>query len=185
MPDQDSCPMVKSHGDGGFTPEDFLRIGVNVVFEAGVLVFHPETIALGSHIYLGHGAILKGYYNNRMEIGDGTWIGQQAFLHSGGGIFIGNHVGIGPGVKILTSAHDVDTHVDAILRSPIRFAPVRIEDGADIGTGAILLSGITVGEGAQVGAGAVVTKDVAPGSIVVGNPARHLRIRRRDTPDAT
>lgn len=185
MPDLDPCPTVRSHGDGRFAPGDFHRIGGNVVFEAGVLVFHPETIALGSHIYVGHGTILKGYYNNRMEIGDGTWIGQLAFLHSAGGIFIGMHVGIGPGVKILTSAHDVDADVDAILRSPIRFAPVRIGDGADIGTGAILLPGITVGEGAQVGAGAVVTKDVAPRSIVAGNPARYLRDRGRGSPDAT
>ena len=43
-----------------------------------------------------------------------------------------------------------------------------------IGAGAVLLPGITIGEGAMVGAGAVVTKDVAPGTTVIGNPARPL-----------
>ena len=50
-----------------------------------------------------------------------------------------------------------------------------IKKGASIGSGATLLCGITVGERAIVGAGAVVTKDVPPGMIVVGNPAKVLR----------
>ena len=53
----------------------------------------------------------------------------------------------------------------------------RIGDGASIGSGATILGGITVGDGAIVGAGAVVTKDVAPGEVVAGNPARQLRAR--------
>ena len=49
--------------------------------------------------------ILKGYYKNRMVIRSGAWIGQQCFLHSAGGLTIGHNVGIGPGVKIITSFH--------------------------------------------------------------------------------
>ena len=57
-------------------------------------------------------------------------------------------------------------------RPPYRTAPVRIEDDAWIGIGAIILKGVTIGAGARIGAGAVVTRDVAAGSTVVGNPAR-------------
>ena len=87
-------------------------------------------------------------------------------------------VGIGPKVAILTSTHEepaADAPERPIMQGPLRFAPVRLEDGCDIGVGAILLPGITVGRGAQVGAGAVVTHDVPPRSVVVGNPARLLR----------
>ena len=57
---------------------------------------------------------------------------------------------------------------------PERYPTTTIKSGASIGANAVLLPGITIGEGAMVGAGAVVTRDVAPGTIVVGNPARAL-----------
>lgn len=53
----------------------------------------------------------------------------------------------------------------------------RVCRGASIGSGAVILGNVTVGAGALVGAGAVVTRDVKPGAIVVGNPARFLRMR--------
>ena len=52
--------------------------------------------------------------------------------------------------------------------------PIRIEDGAWIGAGAIILAGVTVGQKSIVGAGAVVTRDVPPYAIVAGNPAKVL-----------
>ena len=47
--------------------------------------------------------------------------------------------------------------------------------GASIGSGAVILCGVTIGEGALVGAGSVVTKDVPPYTVVAGNPAKELR----------
>ena len=61
---------------------------------------------------------------------------------------------------------------DRSLRPPFISRPVVIEDDAWIGIGAIILKGVTIGRGARVGAGAVVTRDVEPGTHVVGNPAR-------------
>lgn len=138
------------------------------------MIFHPENVSLGDGVYVGHNAILKGYHRNRLDVGEGTWIGQMCFFHSAGGIRIGRHVGIGPGVQILTSAHDL-AGTGPILHRPLRFSPVVIDDGADIGVGAILLPGVTIGAEAQIGAGAVVTRDVPPGSVVGGVPARPLR----------
>jgi UDP-2-acetamido-3-amino-2,3-dideoxy-glucuronate N-acetyltransferase len=57
-----------------------------------------------------------------------------------------------------------------------KIVPTRVRRRASIGSGAVILSGITIGEGAMIGAGAVVTKDVPPRSIVAGNPARILRM---------
>jgi acetyltransferase-like isoleucine patch superfamily enzyme len=167
-----------SHGDGHFIPSSFATLGDGVVFEEGVRVWHPETIHLGSNVYLGHDAMLKGYYKGQITIGDNTWIGQGVFMHAAGDIVIGHSVGIGPYVKILTSSHEIpEDQKTPILAAPLTFSPVTIGDGADIGVGAIILPGVTVGDGAQVGAGAVVTQDVSPYSIVAGNPARVLRVR--------
>jgi len=170
-------PRHRSHGTGTFSTEDFARCGDNCVFETGVLVFHPEKIDLGHNVYVGHQAILKGYYKADMTIDDETWIGQQCFLHSAGGLTIGARVGIGPGVRIITSRHSEAGRDVAILDSPIEFLPVTIEDEADIGTGATILPGVRIGRGAQIGAGAVVSEDVPDYAVAAGVPARVLRQR--------
>ena len=170
--------LYKSHGTGTFEPSQFRKIGENVIFENGVLVFHPENIELGSNIYVGHNSILKGYYKNLMTIGDNTWIGQNCYFHSAGGITIGKNVGIAPDVKILTSFHNEEGIEKPILFSNLDFAGVVIEDNSDIGIGAIILPGVCVGKGVQIGAGAVVTKNIPDYSVAAGNPARVLRSRK-------
>ena len=165
---------MKTHGTG-LPPWDFHECGSGVVIEHGTLVFHPETLSIGDDVYIGHYAIVKGYYNSRMSIGRGTWIGQQAFLHAGGGLTVGDEVGIGPGARILTSAHDLrqDSHL-AIMKRPLQFAAVEIGDGCDLGVNSVILPGVRLGRQVQVAAGAVVTKSFPDGSVVAGVPAREL-----------
>jgi acetyltransferase-like isoleucine patch superfamily enzyme len=167
----------RSHGTGAFRPEELRGLGPGCVLEPGVLVFHPENVTLGRNVYVGHGTILKGYYKNELRIGDETWIGQQCFFHAGGGLTIGARVGIGPGVKIITSQHEEAGRAVPVLFSPVRFSPVAIEDDGDLGVGSVILPGVTIGRGAIVGAGAVVTTDVPPYAVVAGVPARVLRLR--------
>ena len=50
-----------------------------------------------------------------------------------------------------------------------------VRKGASIGAGAVIVCGVTIGENAMVGAGAVVTRDVPPGAVVAGNPARDIK----------
>lgn len=173
----------RTHGTGTFRPEDLKSLGDDCVLEAGVLVFHPENVSLGLNVYVGHQTILKGYYKNELRIGDYTWIGQMCFFHAAGGIEIGREVGIGPGVRILTSVHDEPPRSVPIPRAPLVFAKVTIGDGADLGVNAVIMPGVTVGEGAIVGAGSVVTKDVPPYAVVAGVPAKILRYRAEDGPN--
>ena len=175
-----AAPRFRSHGSGRFERTALGQCPDSVILEEGVRIFHPENVFLAEDVYVGHGAMLKGYYKNALRIGRASWIGQNVFMHAAGGIEIGEEVGVGPGVQILTSNHELPETLDAddktpILRRPLRFAKVQLGAGCDIGVGAIILPGVTIGQQAQVGAGAVVTSDVAPRTIVAGNPARLLR----------
>lgn len=170
-------PQRTSHGSGRFDRSQFARIGRNVIIEDGVLVFHPETVELGDGVYVGHQTILKGYFRGRMVIGDGTWIGQQCFFHSAGGLTIGRNVGIGPGVKIITSSHAEEGVAKPILHSRLELSPVVVEDDADLGVGSVILPGVRVGRGAQIGAGAVVASDAPDYAVMAGVPARVIRMR--------
>jgi acetyltransferase-like isoleucine patch superfamily enzyme len=169
--------LYKSHGTGEVRLQDFGAIGEHCVLEAQVLVFHAENIFLGANVYVGHQTILKAYYKNEMRIGDRTWVGQQCFFHSAGGLTIEHEVGIAPGVRILTSVHDEAPQSIAVLKAPLRFAPVHIETGADIGVGAVVLPGVRIGRGAIIGAGSVINRDVPPYAVVAGVPGKVLRYR--------
>lgn len=151
--------------------------GKDVVLEDGVRLIHPENIRIGDGVYVGHDTILEGYHTHELVIGSGSWIGPQCHFHAAGGIEIGNNVGIGPGVRILTSVHKEAGRGTPILHAPLRFAPVSIEDDADIGAGSILLPGVRIGRGAQLGAGAVVSDDIPAYAVAVGVPARVIRER--------
>ncbi len=167
----------RSHGTGVVDRGALKRCPTSVVIEPGALIFHPENVTLDEDVYVGHYAVLKGYYKNELVVRRGAWIGQAAFLHAAGGITVGEDVGVGPHVCVLTSTHADPGRDLPIMRGALEFAPVVLEDGCDIGVGAVILPGVTVGKGAQVGAGAVVTRDVPAYAVVAGNPARLLRSR--------
>ncbi|HEY6362009.1 MAG TPA: acyltransferase [Vicinamibacterales bacterium] len=157
--------MARACGDG-------LRVGRAVVFT------HPETLAIGTGVFVGEQVMIQGRFDGTCVIGDHCWLGPQAYFDARD-LVIEEYVGWGPGAKVLGSRHTgvpIDTPV---IRTDLEIRPVRIEAWADIGVNAVVLPGVTIGRGAIVGAGAVVTKDVEPFSIVAGVPARFVR-RRTD-----
>ena len=168
---------ARSHGTGRFHPSELGTLGEGVVFEEGVLVFNPAHVHIGNHVYVGHRAMLKGDTRGELRIGDGSWIGQDVYIQSAGGVTIGRRVGIGPRVSILTSVHAETPPPAPIIDAPLEFAPVEIGDGCDIGIGAVLLPGAKLGTCVQVGANAVVAGEHPPGAIIAGVPARMLRMR--------
>jgi acetyltransferase-like isoleucine patch superfamily enzyme len=169
-----SIKYFSSHGTGEFSRDQFIELGENVIFETGILVFHPDNIKIGNNVYIGHNSILKGYYKNSFLISDNVWIGQNCFLHSAGGIFIGSEVGIGPKVSIITSQHRPTKKEIPVLLSELEFGTVVIGNGSDIGVNSTILPGVTIGEGSIIAAGAVVNKDVPPFEIWGGVPAKKI-----------
>ena len=165
--------MRVSLGEGLFRAGDLGAFGSGSVAEPGLRVFGAAFIRIGAEVYLGHDSFLRAYPQGPLEIRDGCWLGPRCFINSYGGVSIGERVGLGPGVCILTSAHDLQA-TGPILDRPLNAAPVVIGAGADLGAGAVLLPGVRIGECAQVGAGAVVSRDVPAGGVVAGVPARGI-----------
>ena len=93
------------------------------------------------------------------------------------GVTIEDNVFIGHGVMFINDSYPRATAADGNLQTEADWKVERtvVKKGASIGSGATILSNISIGENAIVGAGSVVTKDVPASSIVVGNPARVLR----------
>jgi maltose O-acetyltransferase len=102
-------------------------------------------------------------------------VGERCTLS--GEVSIGPHVTMGPDCFLITGDHPVPPDGGRFRDMAPVHKPIRIEEDAFLGARVILLPGVTVGRGAAVGAGSVVAKDVAPGSVVVGNPAREVRSR--------
>jgi acetyltransferase-like isoleucine patch superfamily enzyme len=93
------------------------------------------------------------------------------------GVTIEDEVFVGHGVMFVNDKRPRATREDGSLQTADDWALLRtrVGRGASLGSGAVVLGGVTIGAGALVGAGAVVTRDVEPGAVVAGTPARPLR----------
>jgi serine acetyltransferase len=110
-----------------------------------------------------------------VRIGRGAILPKEVFLDDMDAhlIEIGDEVVMAPGVRIFAHTHFGPRLYEYMGGRSVE--PVRICDGAYLGTNAVILKGVTVGECAVVAAGSVVTKDVPPRTLVAGSPARVVR----------
>lgn len=95
------------------------------------------------------------------------------YVYHRGTLKIGDRVSIAARVIILLSSHSNYSQVSKLVSQRGDF--VTIGDDVWIGAGSIIMNGVTIGEGAVVGCGSVVTHDVAPHTVVAGNPAKVIR----------
>ena len=107
-----------------------------------------------------------------LRIGRNVFINQGCRLDDIGGIELGDDVMLGPGVRLVSSGHPLDP---ALRRRQVTAAPIVVGRNVWIGAGATVLQGVTIGDDAVVAAGAVVTRDVPPGVLVAGVPARVVK----------
>jgi acetyltransferase-like isoleucine patch superfamily enzyme len=141
-----------------------LSIGKGSIVEAAVAFERPGShVSIGTRTFVGASLIACA---ERIEIGDDVLISW--------GCTIVDHDSHSLAWKHRSRDVEEWFHGRKDWRH-VEKAAVRIGDKAWIGMNAILLKGVQVGEGAVVGAGSVVTKDVAPYTIVAGNPARPVR----------
>lgn len=112
---------------------------------------------------------LTGVRFHQVRIGKDVIVMPGCLMMSAGGITIDDGAMIAANVQLISNNHDLyERHI-------ITCKAVHIGKNAWIGAGATILPGVTVGDNAVVGAASVVTRDVAPDTIVVGNPARFIK----------
>jgi maltose O-acetyltransferase len=112
-------------------------------------------------------------YGFNLHVGARTFVNYGLFALDVAEIRIGDDVQIGPAVQLLTPTHPLEP---GLRRDKWEAAePIYIGDNAWLGGGVIVCPGVTIGENTVVGAGTVVTRDLPPGVLAVGNPARVVR----------
>jgi Acetyltransferase (isoleucine patch superfamily) len=114
--------------------------------------------------------------NHKMTLGNNSDVGYKSFFQ--GTCHIGENVIMGPECNVWTINHCTDrTDIAIKYQGNTEEKPVTIGDDSWIGSRVTILPGVTIGKGAVVGAGAVVSKDVPDYAVVVGNPAKVVKIR--------
>jgi maltose O-acetyltransferase len=133
----------------------------------------PLFLSCGRNVNIEHGAVFS---RHGVSIGSNSGIGINAFV--GDGTSIGSNVMMGPEVLIYTCNHNTSCgDIPMIQQGYTPVAPVTVEDDVWIGARVIILPGVTIGSGSVLGAGSVIARNVPPGAVVVGNPARIVRNR--------
>ena len=149
---QDILRLLRSFGGRKVR---FAERGENVQLARGSRFFNPERISIADHVYIGPGAVVNGL--GGVQIGRGTIVGPRLTVYSADHVFRD------------ASAIPYDERIER--------KAVRIGENVWIGGDVIVVPGTVIGEGCIVGAGSVVSGEVAPLSIVVGNPARVVSTR--------
>jgi UDP-2-acetamido-3-amino-2,3-dideoxy-glucuronate N-acetyltransferase len=146
-----------------------VRLGQNVLIHCFVNLYGctiGDDARIGSFVEVQKNAAIGA----RCKVSSHTFICE--------GVTIEDEVFVGHGVVFV---NDPDPRATAdgrpMTETDWQVIPTRVCRGASIGSGAVILGGVTIGSGALIGAGAVVTRDVAPGTVVAGVPARLLRMR--------
>lgn len=163
---------------------------------------HPSHQLIAADVILGKGVRIFGFVNlYGCEIGDevkigcfveiqkGVKIGRRCKISSHTficeGVTLEDEVFVGHNVTFINDRYPQSTNGNGELQTEADWKCVKtlVKRGASIGSGATLLCGITIGEAAMIGAGSVVTKDVEPGMVVAGNPARIVGLRDKQEQD--
>ena len=157
-----------------------MPISPNVVLGREVRIFQPDLVnlygcTLGDETRVGAFVEIQknAFIGRRCKISSHTFICE--------GVTIEDDVFVGHGVMFINDLYPRAT-VDGHLQNEQdwKVIPTRVKRGASIGSGAVILAGVTIGEGAMIGAGAVVTHDVPDGEVAKGVPARLRASDRKD-----
>ena len=155
---------------------------------------NKNTIIIADDVKLGKNVLIYNFVNlYGCDIGDETRIGAfveiqknvtigkrckiQSHTFICEGVTIEDDAFIGHGVMFINDRYPRAANPDGTIQTDNDWSciPTHIEDNVSIGSNSTILCGVTIGKGALIGAGSVVTKDVAPFTIVAGNPARYIR----------
>ncbi len=155
------------------------KIAVNSIIESRLfprpwrpLAFRLVGVGCGKSLIFS-GIFVDGRDVTNVRIGNGAMLNNQIYLDASGAVTIGDGVGLGSRVNILTATHEIGPREQRM--GDLFARPVTIGNGVWIGAAVTIMPGVTIGDGSVIGAGSLVTKDCEPDAIYVGRPARLLR----------
>lgn len=153
-----------------------MSIAEDVKIGKNTTIYHPETVNLyGCEI--GDNCIIGAFVEIRRGVKVGNKVKIQAFVFIPEGVSLEDEVFIGPGVVFTNDNFPRATNQDSSLKKSKdwQIMQTKVCKKASVGANSTILGGVTIKRGAMVGAGSVVTEDVAPWTVVAGNPAKLIR----------
>ena len=155
-------------------------IADDVILGEGVIIHHPEQVNLYG-CTVGAGSKIASFVEIQRGVVLGRNVKVEAFAFIPIGVEIEDGAFIGPHVCFTNDLYPAAVAEGGELLGPDDWTvtPTRVGAGATIGANATVICGVTIGAGALVAAGAIVTRDVPPGTLVMGCPARIVGPRPR------
>lgn len=162
-----------------------VRFGANIFLADRVLLYQARdggAITIGNRVAILRDTILETGEGGSIAIGDETYIHPRCQLNAYlTAIEIGARVMIAANTALYAHNHGIIPG-EPIMKQPlVSSGPIHVGDDAWLGTGVVVLGGVTIGEGAVIGAGSVVTKDIPPNAIAFGVPAHVVKMRDGST----
>lgn len=152
----------------------------DTVFGGSVQVIGVNNILIGSGCVIGDDVWLNVCVRDqhkRMSIGNCTLIGRQSMISTGGRLEIGAYCVFAPRVYVSDADHGFSDISQPILQQqPTLGRSLTIEENCWLGVNVVVSGALTLGRGSVVGASSVLLRDVPPFCVVVGNPARIVKM---------
>lgn len=155
-----------------------VRISAGVLMEPSQRGGRRGTVEVAQGCTLNTGCCLRAW-GGSIIVEENCHLGEYTVVYGQGGVRIGAGTLIAMHVNIISSNHRLPPLGTTVRSQPDELLPTSIGRDVWIGAGATILGGVHLGDGAVVAAGAVVTRDVAPGCVVAGVPAKPINQRAK------
>ncbi|WP_306151171.1 acyltransferase [Roseovarius sp. MMSF_3281] len=162
----------------------FAFVGQSVQVAKNCTIIGLENISIGDNVRIDGGTTLA-CANGQLHIGSYVHIGAHCYLACGAGIQLHDFSGLSQGVKIYSTSDDYSGSSLTNPTVPSKFlnvneALVQIGRHVIVGSGSVILPGVTINEGSSVGALSLVSKNLDAWGVYSGVPAKRLKDRKRD-----
>jgi acetyltransferase-like isoleucine patch superfamily enzyme len=176
----------------GYDQTNFIDLGAHIFSSEKVVLSKNASVLKGAMLYgeseqevgikLGENVQIREYayihaYGGFISFGNGSSIGPYSLIYGNGGVEIGENVLIANHCSIVAFNHKFEKVEVPMADQGMSTLGIKIGNDVWIGAHANILDGVIIGDGAIIGAGSVVTKDVEDRAIVVGSPAKTVKIR--------